>query len=71
MNPLLIAHMLALCGAEDLSHEADAVLKVLRRCGVERFSQNYVRENVRGRRRLELAEEVILALQELQNTRLY
>ena len=63
------AHMLALCGAEDLSPEADAVLKVLRRCGVERFSQNDVRMKVKGMRRLERADDVALVLAELMEAR--
>ena len=60
------AHMIALCGAEDLSPEADAVLKVLRRCGVERFSQNELRKKVKGTRRLERAEDIALVLAELE-----
>ncbi len=60
------AHMLALCGAEDLSPEADAVLKVLRRCGLEKFTQTYVHRKVRGNRRLERADDVALALAELK-----
>ena len=62
------AHMIALCGAEDLSPEADAVLKVLRRCGVERFSQSYVRRKLHGRRGLDSVEAVELALAELRDT---
>ena len=62
------AHMIALCGAEDLSPEADAVLKVLRRCGVERFSQSYVRRKLHGRRGLDSLEAVELALAELRDT---
>ena len=61
------AHMLALCGAEDLSPEADAVLKTLRKSGLESFSQNKVREKVRGMRGLERAEDVALALAELED----
>ena len=63
------AHMLALYGAEDLSPEADAVLKVLRRCGVERLSQNDVRMKVKGMRRLERADDVALVLAELMEAR--
>ena len=59
------AHMLALCGAEDLSPEADAVLKVLRRCGLKTFSHAYVRRKVQDRRALSSAEAVMLALSEL------
>ena len=59
------AHMIALCGAEDLSPEADAVLKVLRRCGLPRFSQAYVRKKLHGRRGLDSSDAVSLALGEL------
>ena len=48
----------------DLSPEADAVLKVLRKNGRESFSQNKVREKVRGMRGLERADDVALALAE-------
>ena len=60
------AHMLALCGAEDLSPEADAVLKTLRRCGAEAFSQSFVHRKVRGMRSLERAEDVARTLAELE-----
>ena len=56
------AHMLALCGAEDRSPEADAVLKVLRKCELKEFSQAYVHRKVRGVRRLERADDVAQAL---------
>ena len=59
------AHMLALCGAEDLSPEADAVLKVLRKCEQKEFSQAYVHRKIRGVRRLERADDVAQALTEL------
>jgi len=44
------------------------VLKVLRRCGVERFSQSYVRRKLHGRRGLDSLEAVELALAELRDT---
>ena len=59
------AHMIALCGAEDLSPEADAVLKVLRRCGLKTFTHAYVRRKMQDRRALSSAEAVMLALSEL------
>ena len=59
------AHMLALYGAEDLSPEADAVLKVLSKCELKEFSQAYVHRKVRGVRRLERADDVAQALNEL------
>ena len=59
------AHMLALCGAEDLSPEADAVLKVLRRCGVATFTQTFLRRKLNGRRGLDTTDAVAKAIEEL------
>ena len=59
------AHMIALCGAEDLSPEADAVLKVLRRCGVATFTQTFLRRKLNGRRGLDTTEAVAKAIEEL------
>ena len=59
------AHMLALCGAEDWSPEADAVLKVLRRCGVATFTQTFLRRKLTGRRGLDTTEAVAKAIEEL------
>ncbi|MHC1787224.1 MAG: DUF3987 domain-containing protein [Christensenellales bacterium] len=60
-----LAHMRQLCGSEDLSPEADCVLKLLVKMGVKQVSVTALRSKLRGHRGLETVEQVEAVLADL------
>ena len=60
-----LGHMLQLSGSEDLSQEADTVLKLLVKMGVNEVNTTTVRNKLRGHRGLDTAEQVEAVFEDL------